>query len=391
MGIWSLAFLPAVALSVRHVSASTTRALPPAALQAVKPARRRAAARMAAQSSDQASLSQPPTPSMPSDGSLASVPPSLLNRFAAVVTNLFPVVVALASVVALARPAMFAGLANPGLIQAMLASLMLSTGLTLSPADIIRPLRRPKPVLFSFFACYVVLPALALLLSRVFALDATTRAGLLLLSMISGGQASNLCTQIAGGDTALSVTMTAVTTLAATVMLPLLSSALLGTVVSVDRFQLASTTARVTFLPIAAGVAANHFFPTTLKKLKPVLPVLGIVSVVVLVLGPVAQSAPVFAASWSTLLVPVFLLHVLGGVVGYAGPAATGGGWKMAVTTAFESAFKSPVLSFVLAKKFFPPGVELASAISIVILAPIASIFAIALRQINLSRSRKTH
>lgn len=348
-------------------------------------AHRRMPARMATGSPEKASK-----PATQPETLLPPPSPSLLRSFASVMTNLFPVVVALASVVALSRPALFTGLASPLLIQSMLAVLMLSTGLTLSPSDLMRALRRPKPVLFSFLSCYLALPALALGLAHLFSLDVTTRAGLLLLSIISGGQASNLCTQIAGGDTALSVTMTAVTTLAATVMLPLLSSALLGTVVSVDRVQLAATTARVTLFPIAAGVAANHFFPETLKKLRPVLPVLGIISVVVLVLGPVAQTAPVFASSWSTLLAPVLLLHILGFIFGYSGPAILGGGWKLAVTTAFESAFKSPVLSFVLAKKFFPPGVELASAVSIVVLAPITAVFAIILRQINLSRQRKS-
>lgn len=314
---------------------------------------------------------------------------NLINHASSTFVNLFPLWVVLASILALSKPSFFSTLTSPSLMQTMLSLLMLSTGLTLSPPELIKSFRKPLPVLFVFIVCYVVMPVIALVLSHVFCLEPNIRAGLLLLSMISGGQASNLCTHIAGGDTALSVTMTTSTTLAASILLPILSSVLLGTVVSVDRIQLALTTARVTLLPIVLGAAVNQLFPKSISFIHPLLPVMGITAVIFLVLGPVAQSAGVFAASWNVLLVPVFLLHVLGGIVGFFGPVLMKSGRKVAITTAFETAFKSPVLSFVLAKRLFPPGVELASAISIVILAPVAASFAIVLKQTNLMKAKR--
>lgn len=288
-------------------------------------------------------------------------------------------------------PSAFLALTSPKVIQAMLSLLMLSTGLTLSPNDLLVATRKPRTILFAFAACYVAMPLLALVLCQVLNLNAHMRTGLVMLAIVSGGQASNLCTHIAGGDTALSVTMTTVTTLAASLMLPLLSYLLLGTVVSVNRVRLALTTAQVTLLPIGLGASLNHLFPRQIAKIQLFLPILGIISVIILVLGPVAQSAAMFGTSWKVLIVPVLLLHLLGGLVGFSVPTIYGASWATCITIAFETGFKSPALSFVLAKQFFPPGVELASAVSIVVLAPLAALCAVIIRTSDRKSTSKSN
>lgn len=301
-------------------------------------------------------------------------------RISSFLTNLFPVWVVLASSIAMRRPEWFTSLTSPIIVQNALSLLMLSTGLTLTPRDLLSAFRKPLPIMFAFTACYIFMPLLAIGLSAIFKLDSTLRAGLLLLSIISGGQASNLCTHIAGGDTALSVTMTTATTLSAPAVLPLLSSILLGAVVPVDQRALALSTARITLLPIAIGASLNRLLPGPVRKLQPILPLIGIVAVILCVLGPVAQSTTAFMSSWKSLLLPVLLLHVFGGVIGCSVPLIARAGSSVAITTAFETAFKSPALSFVLAKRYFPSGVDAASTISIVILAPVAALFAVLIR-----------
>lgn len=312
-------------------------------------------------------------------------PTTLLHQTSSFLTNLFPVWTLLASFVASRRPEWFSALTSPVIVQTSLSLLMLSTGFTLTPGDFLSAFRKPRPIIFAFFACYIIMPMIAIALSNIFTLDPTLRAGLLLLSIISGGQASNLCTHIAGGDTALSVTMTTATTLSASAILPILSSLLLGTAVPVDRRALALSTARVTLLPIALGATLNRTFPGPVRKIQSFLPVIGIAAVVICVLGPVAQCSSGISFPWRPVLLPVILLHVVGGIIGFAVPYFSQAGSSVAVTTAFETAFKSPALSFVLARRLFPPGVDVPSAISIVVLAPVAALFAVALR---LARSR---
>ncbi len=81
-----------------------------------------------------------------------------------------------------------------------LAVLMLSMGITLSPADFVNVLKRPNAVMVGFAFCYIMMPGLAYALGIAAGLNPALLAGLVLVGCINGGQASNLCTFIANGN-----------------------------------------------------------------------------------------------------------------------------------------------------------------------------------------------
>lgn len=270
---------------------------------------------------------------------------------------------------------------------------MLSMGLTLSVADIRRGLSRPALLLASVALCYGVMPALASAIASVAGLSAGHRAGLLLLGLISGGQASNLCVHIAGGDVALSVAMTTASTLGAALAVPALASHLLAASVGVGAAGLAATTARLVLAPVAAGAVANAVAPRSMRALRPLLPAVGIGATLLIILGATARAAPVVAPALSALALPVAALHAGGFVAGWAvakalaaaglaGPRGAGRrGSGVARTLAFEAGFKSPALAYVLAVKHFGADVRLAPAVSILVLAPLAAAAAALLRR----------
>jgi bile acid:Na+ symporter, BASS family len=126
-----------------------------------------------------------------------------------------------------------------------LAALMLSMGITLTPADFAKVAKRPNATIMQFALCYAVMPVLALALGTAFGLDKALIAGMVLVGSINGGQASNLCTYIARGNVALSVLMTTATTIGAIFMTPLLCKTILGAVVPVDAIGIAKSTVEV--------------------------------------------------------------------------------------------------------------------------------------------------
>ena len=83
----------------------------------------------------------------------------------------------------------------------------------------------------------------------------------MLVACCPGGTASNVVTYIARADVALSVVMTACTTMAAVILTPLLTKLLAGRLVEVDAWGLFASTVQVVVLPVAAGVAINRFLP----------------------------------------------------------------------------------------------------------------------------------
>merc|ERR1711943_24263 len=255
------------------------------------------------------------------------------TKVSGALTNLFPVWTVVFTLWALKDPSAFAWLTTK-YFTAGLAILMLSMGITLAPKDFQRVATRPNAVLLNFALCYGMMPALGLTLGKMFALDPALVAGMVLVGSINGGQASNLCTFIANGNVALSVVMT-----------------------------------------------TNAKFPKVVKKITPVTPVIGMVSTCLLVAAAVGQVAEPILAAGLNLQLPVMLLHLVGGIVGYWGARALGFGETSSRTMAIETSMKSSAFGFLLAKLHFGAfAARVPSAVSVVWMALTGSSMAVAWR-----------
>jgi len=310
-------------------------------------------------------------------------------RIADVATTLFPLWTVLFSAAALKSPASFAWFTTE-YFTAALAALMLSMGITLTPQDFLDVMKEPVSVAMQFTLCYAMMPALALGLGKFFKLDPAMLAGMVLVGSINGGQASNLCTYIARGNVALSVLMTTATTLGAIFMTPLICKSLLGAVVPVDAAGIAVSTIQVVLAPIAIGMATNKFFPNFVKKILPITPVIGVLSTCLLVASAVAQvTEPILNAGFQ-LQIPVFLLHLVGGLVGYFLPKLTGFSEVKSRTMAIETSMKSSAFGFLLAKLHFGQyAARVPSAVSVVWMALTGSLLAVVWRYIPVTEDEE--
>jgi len=306
----------------------------------------------------------------------------MYTKTANVATTLFPLWTVLFTALALKRPSTF-DFFTTEYFTAALAALMLSMGITLTPDDFVAVASEPSSVLMQFALCYGMMPALAFGLGRAFGLDAGLLAGMVLVGSINGGQASNLCTYIAKGNVALSVLMTTATTVGAIFMTPFLCKTMLGTVVPVDAAGIAKSTCQVVLAPIAIGMSANKFFPKFVKAILPFAPVVGVVSTCLLVASAVAQVAEPILNAGISLQLPVLLLHLIGGLVGYWLPKLTGFGEVKSRTMAIETSMKSSAFGFLLAKLHFGDYIaRVPSAVSVVWMALTGSFLAVVWRYI---------
>ena len=267
---------------------------------------------------------------------------------------------------------------------------MLSMGITLSVDDFRRVFRRFGAVAIGFMGCYMLMPGLALALAKIFNLSPDLAAGTILVGAVNGGQASNLCTYIANGNVALSVMMTTCTTLGAIVMTPLISKLLIGAVVPVNAVGIAWSTIQVVLFPIALGMFLNRYANRAVRAVLPFSPVLGVVSTCLLVGSSVAQCAqPILQAGWN-LQIPILLLHVVGGILGYAVMAAAGYPEITRRTTAIETSMKSSAFGFLLATLHFGRYmVRVPAAVSVVWMALVGSTMAVIWRYIPVKPNTK--
>jgi len=226
------------------------------------------------------------------------------------------VLVLLVAAVALCWPASLAWV-DTWTINPMLGVIMFGMGLTLSPQGFRIVLSRPKDILIGCLAQFTVMPLLAFVLTWVFSLPKDLALGVILVGCCPGGTASNVITYLAKGDLALSVGMTATSTLLAPVLTPLLVWLMAGTLVEVDTVGMLLSIVYVVIAPIIAGLLCQSFLPKVTKCLVPYLPAFSSIVIALLVGIIVAHNADRLLIG-GFLVVLVVMLHNLCGLgVGY--------------------------------------------------------------------------
>ena len=225
--------------------------------------------------------------------------------------------VLLVAALALAVPASFEWI-DTWAINPMLGVIMFGMGLTLSPQDFKIVLSRPKDILIGCLTQFTVMPLLALGLTWAFALPSELAIGVILVGCCPGGTASNVITYLAKGDLALSVGMTAASTLLAPLLTPLLVWALAGTMVDVDTVGMLMSIVYVVVAPIACGLFCQRFLPSVTKCVTPYLPAFSSV-VIALVVGIVVSHNAGRLLTAGLLVVAVVMVHNLLGLgIGFA-------------------------------------------------------------------------
>jgi BASS family bile acid:Na+ symporter len=150
--------------------------------------------------------------------------------------------------------------------------ILFGMGMTLTFNDFARVLKMPKGVFVGFGLQYTVMPLMGFTFARAFGLRPEVAAGLILVGSCPGGVASNVITYIAGANVALSVTMTACSTLLSPVMTTFAMKVLAGRDVPVDAFEMMDTILRMIIVPLMAGLLINRYAALLKEKLVMVLP-----------------------------------------------------------------------------------------------------------------------
>ena len=239
-----------------------------------------------------------------------------MKRFCQFVSDYMGVLVLLSALAALLFPDTLSHL-RPRLINPLLGIIMFGMGLTLRAEDFKVVFSRPRDVLVGCLAQFTVMPLLAFALTKVFRLEPALAIGVILVGCCPGGTASNVITYLAKGDLALSVGMTAVSTLLAPVLTPLLVWLLAGETVDVDVVGMLLSILWVVILPIALGLLVKRFWPRTTEQASAYLPALSTLAICVIVLIVIAANAhKLLAGGWLVMLV-IVLHNVCGLAAGY--------------------------------------------------------------------------
>lgn len=144
------------------------------------------------------------------------------------------------------------------LIVPLIQIITFGMGTTLSVKDFGRVFTMPWPIFIGIFLQFTIMPLVGYTIAMLLGFEPEVAAGVILIGSVSGGVASNLITYLAGGNVALSVTMTACSTLISPVMTPFLMKILAGKLVPVNFLSMMFSIINMIIVPILAGLVANR-------------------------------------------------------------------------------------------------------------------------------------
>lgn len=164
------------------------------------------------------------------------------------------------------------------IVLPILTLLMFELGLELNIRDFLLFYKRPRPVFVGLVGQIVVLPLLAIGLGLFFRLDALFFIGLVLIACSPGGSSSNVFSMIAKGDVALSVSLTALSSVITLFTIPVIMAFAFHLVGNQEDFRMYLPVGRLiiqnlvlTLLPVVLGVLYKRYAPERAEKVRRLL------------------------------------------------------------------------------------------------------------------------
>ncbi len=264
---------------------------------------------------------------------------------------LLPVGAILVTVIALFSPLLLAGYGKA--IVPMLGLVMFSMGMTLKPVDFRRVLEQPVLIFIGVSLQYILMPLIAWLLSIVLNLPVLLATGLILLGACPGGTASNVICFLARGNVALSISLTAVSTLLAAVLTPLITLIYVDQSIDVPVTKMMKNLVLIIIFPVVSGVLINTLYQQRLERIKSLLPLVSVLSIIFIIGVIVAKNHAQLFELGGLIFFAVVLHNILGLLTGYFIPKFMGYDEKICKTISIEVGMQNSGLAVVLANQYF--------------------------------------
>ncbi|MFD1670704.1 bile acid:sodium symporter family protein [Agrilactobacillus yilanensis] len=246
----------------------------------------------------------------------------------------------------------------------LLGIILFGMGLTLSKEDFARILKQPVPVILGTVAHYLIMPTVAWLLCLLFHLTGPTAVGVILVGSCPSGTSSSVMAYLAKGDVALDVSIEALSTLLAPIMLPLMLKVYAGQYVAIPTTQLFLSTLRIVVVPIILGVVVHTLFSKQTAKVNQVLPLVSQVAILAIIGAVFAANHDDLFTAQTALVIPVVILHNLSGYgLGYLFSHLIRLKQPQRKAITFEVGMQDSSLGATLAMKYFVPAAAIPSTL----------------------------
>ena len=252
---------------------------------------------------------------------------------------------------------MFIEFLSANLLPTLLFLIMFGMGMTLTVEDFKRITKSPIEVLIGLTSQIIVLPIIAFLISISLGLNPTQSVGLILLACCPGGATSNLFSHLAKADTALSITLTAFSSIITVFTVPFIINASLffffetGSEFSLPVLRTIVNIFKLTALPTVLGMFLKNKFPEFCKRSEPVIKWFSIIFIIIALaamLKLVSEKEPILVAL-KAVGFAVILLNIISMISGYQFGRMFKMDEKRKITIGIETGIQNGVLGITIA------------------------------------------
>lgn len=273
----------------------------------------------------------------------------------------FPAWAGLLAILGFAMPGWFTPWA--GAIVPFLVVIMFGMGLTLRPADFTRAIGRWPIVLLGLALQFGLMPFAAFVIAQLMQLPATVALGLILVGSVAGGTASNVISFLAGGDVALSITLTSLATLISVLATPLLTWLYAGTQIAVPVLSMLASIAEIVVLPVAGGMLVNRLLGDRWASRDGWCALLSAAAIGGVIAIIVALNADAIQSLGALVLVAVIAHNLTGLLAGYGLTWLATRDTVVSRTIAIEVGMQNSGLAVALAQQYFSAAAALPGAV----------------------------
>jgi len=203
------------------------------------------------------------------------------------------------------------------LIIPLLQIIMFGMGTELSIKDFNNILKKPKGILIGIICHYTIMPLLGFTIAGLFKFPKEIAAGIILVGCCPSGLASNVMSFLARANLALSVSVTAVSTLLAPLLTPLLMHFLGGEYIDIKFWSMFWDIIRIVILPIGAGLLFHYIVRGRFPILDKALPYVSMAGIALIIAVITATGRDSLLQVGLKLILATFIQNVAGYILGY--------------------------------------------------------------------------
>ena len=242
------------------------------------------------------------------------------------------------------------------ILPASMAIIMLGMGLSLAVRDFKNIFSYPEAALLGLFNQLLMLPAIGFILAMLFQLPPELSVGLIIVAACPGGSTSNLIAHVSNGDTALSITLTAISSVVTVFTIPLVVSAALrhfysdaDVVIQLPVLKTIYQIVMITLVPVGIGMTLKHFKKDLASKMEKPVRVASIVIFFAVATGAILANKESIVPYFKKAGFAVILLNISTMIVGYLSSKVCGLNLRQTITVTIESGVQNAILAMVIA------------------------------------------